>query len=64
LTQTEELEPWVVRIIETTVLKHQLKCPLVDRVRIIELKLSYLLGYLLGAGVIGGTAGAYLAKIV
>lgn len=61
-THTEPLEKWVERIIETTILKHQAKCPLPKRVEAVELRLAYLVGYMIGSGIIGGAGGAILAK--
>lgn len=64
LRQTEDLEPWVERIIEKTIMKHQMQCPLFDRVRLVEMRFAYLLGYMVGAGVIGGAGGALVAKLI
>ena len=59
---SEPLEPWVERIITVTVLRHQEKCPVKDRVAKIELKLATLLGFMAGSGLLGGATGALVAK--
>jgi hypothetical protein len=52
----------VERIIAVTVLRHQEKCPVKDRVAKIELRLATLLGFMAGSGLLGGATGAVVAR--
>jgi len=61
---TEPLEPWVERVIDRALLKHQQKCPLFGRVRKIEIRLSALIGFMLGSGLLGGAAGAIVYRAI
>ena len=61
---TEELEPWVTRIIRGTVDQHILHCPVAPRVAKLELRFGILVGYMLGAGFIGGAGSALLIKLL
>jgi len=58
----EDLEPWVRRIIHETVLEHQQTCPLLPRVRRIELRLAIFIAFMAGSGLLGGTIGAALTR--
>jgi hypothetical protein len=58
----EPLEPWVERVIDRALLKHMQTCPLAARVLKIELRLSALIGFMLGSGLLGGAAGAMVYR--
>jgi hypothetical protein len=51
---TEELEPWVQRIIDETVSRHIIQCPNHDRITRLELSFSKAVGMAVGAGAMGG----------
>ena len=51
---TEELEPWVKRVIRETLAEHAADCPLHDRVTRLELSFSKAVGMAVGAGAMGG----------
>ena len=51
---TEELEPWVQRIIDETVARHIIQCPNHDRITRLELSFSKAVGMAVGAGAMGG----------
>ena len=51
---TEELEPWVQRIIDETVSRHIIQCPNHDRITRLELSFSKAVGMAVGAGATGG----------
>ena len=51
---TEELEPWVARVIDTALLKHMTQCPVAERVRRLELRFVTLVALLVGSGIVGG----------
>jgi hypothetical protein len=59
---TEPLEPWVERVIDRALLKHMYTCPVAVRVTKIELRLSALIGFMLGSGMLGGAAGAMVYR--
>ena len=61
---TEPLEPWIERVIDRALLKHQHKCPVAARVTKIEIRLSALIGFMLGSGLLGGAAGAIVARAI
>lgn len=51
---TEELEPWVERVIDRALLKHAQRCTLRPRVRRLEIALAFLVGTgLIGTGLFG-----------
>jgi len=60
----EDLEPWVRRIIHETVLEHQQTCSLVPRVRRLELRLAIFIAFMAGSGLLGGAAGALVARVL
>ena len=51
---TEELEPWVKRVIKETLVEHSVECPLHDRVTRLELSFAKAVGMAVGAGATGG----------
>jgi len=59
---TEPLEPWVERVIDRALLKHMQTCPVATRVMKIELRLSALIGFMVGSGLLGGAAGAMVYR--
>lgn len=58
------LDEWVETIIDRALEKHQNKCPLGPRVRVLEIRLAALIGYMVGSGIVGGAAGAGIAKLL
>ncbi|MBW2561862.1 MAG: hypothetical protein JRE40_13545 [Deltaproteobacteria bacterium] len=62
LRQTEDLEPWVRRIITATIMKHQIECPVPKRLAELEVRTGFLIGYMIGSGIIGGFGGALIIK--
>jgi len=60
---TEPLEPWVERVIDRALLKHMYTCPVAVRVTKIEIRLSALIGFMLGSGMLGGAAGAMVYRM-
>ena len=58
---TEPLEPWVERVIDRALLRHAQSCPLAPRVTRLEIRISALIGFMVGSGLLGGVTGAYLA---
>ncbi|MCX5676445.1 MAG: hypothetical protein NTX87_15700 [Planctomycetota bacterium] len=61
---TEPLEPWVERVIDRALLKHMQTCPVALRVAKIEIRLSALVGFMLGSGLLGGAAGAMVCRAI
>lgn len=61
---SEALEPWVERIIDRALLKHEISCPLKPRMRTLELRFATLLGWMAGAGFCGGIAYSVLTWLM
>ena len=68
-TVSEPLEPWVERIIDRSLLRHQATCPVpnqiktvAERVQLVEIRFAYLVGYMVGSGVVGGAIGGFLSS--
>ena len=62
---TEPLEPWLERIIDRALLKHERHCwehGIGAHVVRIRIRLGILVGFMAGSGVLGGAAGAMLAR--
>ena len=61
---TEDLAPWVERIVDETVARHTLTCPVAPRVDRLEGRFYVLFGYMLGACVLGGAGSAIIIKLL
>jgi hypothetical protein len=59
---TEDIEPWVRRIVQYTVTEHAEKCAVRGRVERLELKVYVMVAMMLGSGGVGGVIGAGLAQ--
>ncbi|MCX5671139.1 MAG: hypothetical protein NTU94_07465 [Planctomycetota bacterium] len=62
---TEPLEPWVERVIDRALLKHERRCVeqgLGRRLRVVEVRIAWLVGYMVGSGLLGGAAGAMVYR--
>jgi hypothetical protein len=60
---TEELEPWVQRIIDETVSRHIIQCPNHDRITRLELSFSKAVGMAVGAGAMGGLVVQFIGML-
>ena len=58
------LDEWVEKIIDHALAKHEKRCPLAGRVRSLEIRFATLVGYMIGSGLVGGAAGAVVAKML
>ncbi len=56
------LDEWTETVIDRALAKHIAACPMPERVRKLEIRFAALLGWMTGAGVVGGAAGAMIAK--
>ncbi|HOD84659.1 MAG TPA: hypothetical protein PKG77_24850 [Phycisphaerae bacterium] len=61
---TMPLEQWTETVIDRALAKHAETCPVADRVRVLEIRVAALIGYMVGSGVVGGAAGAVIAKLM
>jgi len=61
---TEPLDEWVERLIDRALLKHQARDPLVGRVTKLEIRLARMVGYMAGAGAVGGFLAGLLIKML
>ena len=43
---------------------HEKECPAKNKVDKLELRWAYLVGYMVGSGLLGGTAGAVVTKLL
>ncbi|MFH1498199.1 MAG: hypothetical protein ABII82_10280 [Verrucomicrobiota bacterium] len=53
----------MVEIIRRTVAEHVASCPVAERVQRLEIKLSSLVAFMAGAGLLGGGTGALIVKL-
>ena len=51
-------------LIDRALARHRAECPLWGRVEKLEIRLASLIAFMLGAGLLGGGAGAILAKLI
>lgn len=57
------LEKWIEEIIKRTVAEHVNSCPVAPRVSRLEIRLSSLVAFMAGSGLLGGTAGAVIVRV-
>jgi hypothetical protein len=58
------LKEWTRQCIEQALSEHSRKCPIAERVQKIEMSRAVLIGFMIGSGLFGGTAGAAVMKII
>ncbi len=63
-TITEPLDEWVERVIDRALDKHIASCPLSHRVRAVEMRMSSLIGYMVGSGVVSGAGVMGVMKLL
>ncbi len=56
------LETWAENLIDRALEKHSNRCPLRKRVERLEVRLSSLIAFMVGSGLLGGAAGAVLSN--
>lgn len=61
---TVSLKEWTRQCIEQALLKHSQNCPVAAKVQKIEMSRAVLIGFMIGSGLFGGTAGAAVMKII
>ena len=62
LTVAEPLDVWAEKLIDRALAKHANSCKLRERVEKLEVKLSTLIGFMAGSGLLGGVTGAAIAR--
>jgi len=58
------IETWVEAIIRRTVAEHVASCPVNARVSKLEIRLSSLMAFMAGSGILGGGAGALIFRLM
>ena len=58
------LDEWAENLIDRTFQKHLANCPMRPRVEKMEIHFYALVGYMIGSGLLGGGAGALIAKLI
>ena len=61
---TEPMSEWVERLIDRALLKHAACDPLVGRVQNLEVRLARMVGYMTGAGAVGGVLAGLIIKLL
>jgi len=58
------IEAWIEEIIKRTVAEHVSTCPVAERVVKLEIRLSSLVAFMAGSGLLGGGAGAVVSHFL
>ena len=59
---TEPVDAWVERVIDRALLKHEKRCPLREPMARLQQRFAYVVGFVIGSGIIGGAVGAFAAR--
>jgi len=58
------LPEWAEGLIDLALERHLNACPLRPRVEKLEIRLSSLIAFMVGSGLLGGSVGAFIAKVL
>ena len=58
------LPEWAEGLIDLALARHMANCPMRKRVETLEIRLASLVAFMVGAGLLGGGAGALVARLV
>jgi len=56
------LEQWAKNLVDHALTEHTARCPLVDRVQKLEVRMVTAIAFMVGSGLLGGVSG-YLASL-
>jgi len=60
----KQLPPWAPLLVRAFIAEHSTTCPVRERVQRIEVRFGFLIGYMIGSGLIGGVAGSLIIKAI
>ena len=64
MEMTVTVKEFVRSIVHESMAAHVVECPVAAKMQRLEVRLAALVGYMAGSGIIGGTMGAVVCKLL